>query len=146
MLSREQQREILAVGFLALALFVLLALTPIGILGPRGEEWFPSGNFMGTVGGALHAVLFYLLGLGSLLIPILLGLSGMRSGDWLSPQWTLRLAILAGGLLLLIPPALHSVPTSRSSTSPPSRASRARPDMNWASSAAPMEGRCVVRR
>ncbi len=33
MLRREQQREILAIGLLALALFVLLALLPVSVLG-----------------------------------------------------------------------------------------------------------------
>jgi S-DNA-T family DNA segregation ATPase FtsK/SpoIIIE len=107
MLNRDQQRELLALGLLALAVFVLLALMPTGLLGPKGDDWFPSGNFMGTVGGGLYAILFYLLGLASLLIPVLLGLSGMRSGDWLSQAWTLRLAVLSVGLLMVIPPAVH---------------------------------------
>jgi S-DNA-T family DNA segregation ATPase FtsK/SpoIIIE len=107
MLNRDQQRELLALGLLALAVFVLLALMPTGLLGPKGDDWFPSGNLMGTVGGGLQAILFYLLGLASLLIPILLGLSGMRSGDWLSEPWTLRLVVLSAGLLLVIPPAVH---------------------------------------
>jgi hypothetical protein len=38
MLSREQQREILAIGVLALALFVLLSLLPVNLLGERGVE------------------------------------------------------------------------------------------------------------
>jgi len=109
MLSRDQQREVLAIGLLALSVFVLLALVPTGMLGARGELWFPSGNFMGVVGGALKAVLFYLMGLASFLIPVLLGLAGLRSGDWLSPPWTLRLVILSVGLVFLAPPAVHAV-------------------------------------
>jgi S-DNA-T family DNA segregation ATPase FtsK/SpoIIIE len=31
----------------------------------------------------------------------------MRSGDWLSQAWTLRLAVLSVGLLMVIPPAVH---------------------------------------
>lgn len=107
MLSREQQREILALGLLVLALFVLLALTPTTLLGSRSEAWFPSGNLMGAVGGGLKALLVYYLGVASLFIPILLTLSGLRSGDWLSPPWTLRLVVLSFGLFLFIPPGLH---------------------------------------
>ena len=35
MLTREQKQEILAVGLLALALFVLLSLFPVAIIGGR---------------------------------------------------------------------------------------------------------------
>jgi len=108
MLSRDQQRELLAVGLLVLAVFVLLALTPVEIMGVRGHQWFPSGNFMGSVGDGLQAILFYFLGLASFLLPVLLALAGLRSGDWLSRAWTLRLVVLATGLLLLVPPAVHA--------------------------------------
>jgi S-DNA-T family DNA segregation ATPase FtsK/SpoIIIE len=111
MLSRDQQREILAVGLLALALFVLLALFPASLLGSRGEGWFPSGNLMGAVGGGLRAVLVYYLGVSSLFLPLLLALAGLRSGDWLSPPWTLRLVVLSIGLFILIPPAIHALET-----------------------------------
>ena len=106
MLNREQQREILALGLVVLALFVLLSLIPTSILGPRGDAWFPSGNFMGLVGGALQGVLYHFLGLSSVVLPLLLGLAGLRTGNWLSPAWTLRLSVLFLGLLLFLPPAL----------------------------------------
>ena len=104
LLSRDQEREILAIGLLVLALFVLLALTPTTFLGVRSDAWFPSGNFMGPVGGGLGALLIYYLGTASIFIPVLLTLAGLRSGDWLSLQWTLRLVVLSLGLLLLLPP------------------------------------------
>jgi S-DNA-T family DNA segregation ATPase FtsK/SpoIIIE len=109
MLSRDQQREIMAIGLLALALFVLLALIPTDLLGVRGESWFPSGNFMGPVGGGLRALLVYYLGISSLFFPILLALGGLRSGEWLPPPWTLRLVVLSVGLLFLLPPAFQAV-------------------------------------
>ena len=108
-LSLDQQREVLAVGLWALAAFVLLALIPTTFLGSRGPLWFPSGNFMGVVGGGLQAVFFYFLGLSALVIPLLLTLGGLRSGDWISPQWAWRLVVLSVGLLLLFPPALHAM-------------------------------------
>ncbi|MGW8266967.1 MAG: DNA translocase FtsK 4TM domain-containing protein [Longimicrobiales bacterium] len=109
MLSRDQQRELLAVGLLALALFLLLALIPVGLLGDGGGAWFPSGNFMGVVGAGLQAVLFHFLGLSAFLIPVLLGLAGLRSGGWLFPSWTFRLTVLSTGLFLLVPPAFHAM-------------------------------------
>ncbi len=107
MLSPERQREILAIGLLALALFLLLGLIPASWLGVQGEAWFPSGNIMGAVGAGLQAALFYFLGFSTLLLPALLAVGGLRTGNWVSPSWTLRLTILAAGLLVLLPPGLH---------------------------------------
>lgn len=109
MLSQEQQREILALGLLALALFLLLALIPASVLGLLGEGRFPSGNVMGDVGASLHAILFYVLGIGSFVLPLLLALGGLRAGDWLSPGWTLRLGVLGAGLLFLLPTGIHVI-------------------------------------
>ena len=53
MLSGEQRREILALGLLALALFLLLALIPVEYLGGGALELFPSGNAMSGGLGAL---------------------------------------------------------------------------------------------
>ncbi len=103
MLSREQQREILAVGLLALAVFVLLALLPVTVFGVRGGEWFPSGNPMGVVGRSLRLLLVGFFGVAAWLVPGLLVLAGLRSGEWLSPGRSLRWAILVAGLLLVVP-------------------------------------------
>jgi S-DNA-T family DNA segregation ATPase FtsK/SpoIIIE len=109
LLGPEQRQELLALVVLALALFLLLVLVPVSWLGSWTEEWFPSGNVMGSVGAAVQAVLFYVLGLGSVLLPGVLVLVGLRMGDWISRNWSLRLAILLGGVFLLLPPALHVV-------------------------------------
>ncbi|MDP2955446.1 MAG: DNA translocase FtsK 4TM domain-containing protein, partial [Longimicrobiales bacterium] len=103
MMSREQQREILAVGLLALALFTLLALIPVSIVGERAGEWFPSGNAMGVVGGALDALLVAFLGASAFLVPPLLVVAGLRSGEWMGHGRAVRLAILDAGLLVLVP-------------------------------------------
>ena len=50
MVKPEHQRELLGVGLLALAVFILLALLPVHLLGEAGERWFPSGNVIGIVG------------------------------------------------------------------------------------------------
>ncbi|HSG06793.1 MAG TPA: DNA translocase FtsK 4TM domain-containing protein [Longimicrobiales bacterium] len=105
MLSREQQREILAVGLMALALFVFVSLLPVSLLGERGPEWFPSGNAMGVVGGALKALLGAFLGGSAILVPPLLVWAGLRSGEWMKHDRALRLGILNSGLLILVPMA-----------------------------------------
>ena len=103
MLSAEQQREIFAVGLLALALFVLLSLLPVTIPGERGIEWFPSGNMVGPVGGTVRGLLTAFLGGSAFIVPGLLTFSGLRFGGWLSDYWTPRLTIFTGGLVLLVP-------------------------------------------
>jgi S-DNA-T family DNA segregation ATPase FtsK/SpoIIIE len=103
MVTREQQREILAVGLLALALFVLVSLVPVTILGERAFQWFPSGNAMGVVGGTLRALLHAFFGGASFLVPPLLALAGLRMGGWMGKERTLRWALLAAGLLILVP-------------------------------------------
>ncbi len=106
-LSQDQQQEILALGVLALAVFLFLVLFPTWILGELGETWFPSGNLMGSVGAAIQAVLAYTFGLSAVLLPALLTVGGLRLGWWISPNWALRLAILFAGLLILLPPGLQ---------------------------------------
>ena len=98
MLTREQQREILGVGLLALALFVLLSLLPVWLLGGGGE-----GNPVGVVGGTLRGLLVAFLGGSSFLVPLLLAFVGLQVGAWLSEDWTRRLSVLTGGLLVLSP-------------------------------------------
>ena len=107
MLSRGQQRDILAAGLLALALFIVAALIPVVALGPRLAAWFPSGNMMGLVGGTTQRALGGLLGGAASFVPILLLIAGVRAGDWLSPGWTIRLAILSSGLMLILPVGLQ---------------------------------------
>lgn len=103
MLTREQQREILALGLMALALFTLVALTPVTLLGERGLEWFPSGNAMGVLGAALRALLWSFLGGAAFLVPPLLVVAGLRAGEWLDGERSFRLAALATGLMVLVP-------------------------------------------
>ena len=106
MLSQKQQRDIMAVGLLALTLFLLAALIPVSVLGPRGVEWFPSGNMMGVVGATVQRVLNGLVGISAFFLPGLLLFGGLRAWEWLSVGWTARLSILMGGLLLIVPVGL----------------------------------------
>ena len=103
MVSTEQRREIVAVGLLAVALFVLLSLLPVSLLGERGLEWFPSGNMIGIVGATIRTLLIELLGVSAGLVPLVLTLIGLHAGAWVSRDQMLRLGLLSGGLLLLGP-------------------------------------------
>ncbi len=101
LLSREQQREIIALGLLGLALFLLLALIPVEILGTRGAAWFPAGNAIGVGGATIQALATAALGLAALSLPILLAIGGLRVGDWISPDASVRGAGLVTGLILV---------------------------------------------
>ena len=103
MLSREQRREIMAVALLALALLLFLSLLPVSIFGQRAATWFPSDNMIGVVGGTLRGLLVAFVGGSAVLVPMLLGVGGLRAGDWLSAGRSVRLAVLLGGLVLLVP-------------------------------------------
>ena len=106
MLSQKQQQDIMAAGLLALALFLLAALIPVSVLGPRGGEWFPSGNMVGVVGETVQRLLTGLVGIAAFFLPGLLLFGGLRASEWLSVGWTARLSILMGGLLLIVPVGL----------------------------------------
>ena len=107
LLAHELRRELLALGLLALALVVLLALVPISALGEVARRMFPGGNAVGPVGGALAAGLWRALGVAAVLVPPLLALGGLRAGEWLARGRVTRLGGFTAGLLLLVPPAAH---------------------------------------
>ncbi len=103
MLTEDQRREIAAVALLAVSLLFFLSLLPVSVFGAVGEEWFPSGNMIGVLGGTLRGLLGAFVGLSAVLVPLLLAVAGLRAGDWLSPDRSLRLVVLFTGLLFLIP-------------------------------------------
>ena len=103
MLTREQKQEIIAVGLLALALFILLSLFPVSIIGGSAGAWFPSGNIVGPVGATVGTLLKAFFGASAFIVPALLSFGGLRVGGWLSEYWTSRLSVLAAGLLFLSP-------------------------------------------
>jgi S-DNA-T family DNA segregation ATPase FtsK/SpoIIIE len=103
MVSQEQRREIGGVAMLAVALSLLLALVPVSVLGERGAAWFPSNNMMGPAGGAIRGLLVFALGASAVLAPVVVGIGGLRAGDWLSTEKSVRLALLSSGLLVLVP-------------------------------------------
>jgi S-DNA-T family DNA segregation ATPase FtsK/SpoIIIE len=101
-MSDKQRREILAVGLLAAAVFVLLSLLPVGLLGSKGPEWFPSGNIMGVAGNWLRAPLVTVFGAAAPLLAAMLGVGALSAADRSGGRgW--HWAALTGGLLLLVP-------------------------------------------
>ncbi len=101
LLSRTQRSDILALALLVLALFVLLALVPVSILGARGAAWFPSGNAIGLVGATIQGVATGALGVAALALPILLTLGGLRAGAWITTRIGIRAAVLAAGVAVI---------------------------------------------
>ena len=99
-------------GLLALAFFVFLALVPVHQVVGNGDEWFASGNLMGPAGAAFQEGALVVLGLAAFLIPILIGLLGVHFGGWMERDRVVRLSILAGGLLLVVPAAVALLPVS----------------------------------
>ena len=107
LLGSDQRSELLALTLVALALFLLLALVPVGSLGSRVVRMFQSGNAMGPIGAAVAAGMWAAVGGSAVVIPGLLLLGGLRAGGWLGRANTLRLGALGIGLLLLVPPAAY---------------------------------------
>ncbi len=112
MVKPDYQRELAGVGLLALALFVLLALIPPGLLG-GAEGWFPSGNVLGPVGRAFRETGVALGGVGIGFLPLLLAVAGVWIGRWLEADRALRYAVLLGGLLFLLPTFVSLLPVER---------------------------------
>ena len=103
MVSQEQRHEMGGVALLAVALALLLALLPVSVLGESGAAWFPSNNMMGPAGGAIRALVVFVFGASAVLAPVVVGIGGLRAGDWLSTEKSVRFALLSGGLLVLVP-------------------------------------------
>ena len=104
-LSRDQQREILAVALLGVALLFLLSLFPVGLFGERSPEWFPSGNMIGEVGRTIRARLVAFVGGSAVMVPVLITFVGLHTGEWMASWRALRLGLLSLGLLFLLPVA-----------------------------------------
>lgn len=105
MFSAHQRRQLLGLALLALALFTVLSLIPLGPLGGRASQLFAQGNIMGPLGALLERWGFGLLGVGLVLMPALLAVGGAISFAWLESATGIRWAAFFTGLILLIPAA-----------------------------------------
>ena len=103
MVTEEQRREIGGVALMAVALFLLLSLLPVSMLGAGAVQWFPSGNMMGPTGRLLRQGLEFTFGVPMFLAPALFVVAGLKAGGWLPPDHAARLAVLDAGLLVLVP-------------------------------------------
>ncbi len=101
--QNQRQKEVLGVLLMVFALFVGVALLPLGLFGAGAREWFPSGNPMGLLGGTLKALLVSVLGAGAVAVPMALGGVGAWSAGWLATERLRRLGILSCGALLILP-------------------------------------------
>ena len=93
----------LALVIAVAAFLVAAALFPIGILGARVAELFPTGNPVGPAGGALQRALTALLGLGSVAVALGLLTTAATIGRWGSAALRRSLLVLTIALLLLLP-------------------------------------------
>ena len=103
MVTEEQRREIGGVALMAVALFLLLSLLPVSMLGAGAVQWFPSGNMMGPTGRLLRQGLEFTFGVPMFLAPALFVVAGLKAGGWFPPDHAARLAVLDAGLLVLVP-------------------------------------------
>jgi S-DNA-T family DNA segregation ATPase FtsK/SpoIIIE len=108
-LTAGQRREIVAVGMLAIALVCLLSLVPVSIFGQLGDQWFTQDNMLKGVGASIKETLLGGVGHSAILVPILFGVLGLRVGNWLSWEWTIRSGLLVTGLLVIVPIAVWTL-------------------------------------
>jgi hypothetical protein len=94
----KTRRELLGLALLALALFTLLSLIPLG-----GARSYSGGNIMGLLGAAFSAGGSSVFGVGIWAVPLVLMLLGARQFDWLTRERTIRWSVLLGGVALLVP-------------------------------------------
>ena len=103
MLSREQQREVAAVAVLGIAVLFSLSLFPAEVFGSRSLEWFPSGNMVGVFGATIRDILFSLVGVASVIVPVVVIFLGLQLGGWMVSSRALRFGLLFFGMLFLVP-------------------------------------------
>ena len=101
LLSPNQRSVILALSLLVLALFLLLALVPVSVLGARAQGWFPSGNAIGPMGARFREAATAAFGAAALALPVLLTLGGLLAGGWTTTRTFARAAILTAGLAVV---------------------------------------------
>ncbi len=103
MVEEQQRNEMVGVGLLVLALILLLALLPVDALIRTESGWFQSGNLVGALGAFLRRWMSRGVGIAAWLLPLGLGIAGLRAGGWLEHERAIRLLSFAGGLLFLMP-------------------------------------------
>ena len=103
LLSREQQREVAAVAVLGIAVLFSLSLFPAEVFGSRSLVGFPSGNMVGVFGVTIRDILFSLVGVASVIVPVVVIFLGLQLSGWMVSSRALRFGLLFFGMLFLVP-------------------------------------------
>jgi S-DNA-T family DNA segregation ATPase FtsK/SpoIIIE len=107
--DERMQRVLWALALLLLSILLALSLVPLAILGDTGLRLFPTGNIVGQVGGLLSRAAWSIFGISAFLIPAFPALSAAALVERIDRPQTIRLAILLGGLLLLVPTGIYTL-------------------------------------
>ncbi len=117
MVSPEQRRELGGLGLLALGTFLLLSLVPAALLGPLADHLSASRNLLGPVGAWIGGMLYAGLGLGAPVLALIPCVAGVGAFGWLERSRAIRVAVLLGGLVFLLPTtAMVLSPEARGAT------------------------------
>jgi hypothetical protein len=87
MLGEKKRRQLLGVGLIALAFFVVLSLIPVSGFAPGT---FPDGSIMGVLGAAVRDGGTTFLGLGIVLVPLMLAIAGAACFGWIDDTNAVR--------------------------------------------------------
>ncbi len=112
--GRDSDHSPLAAVIAVVALLVFVAMFPLGLLGSRVVEFFPSGNPVGTRGETVDRWLRSFVGAGRFAVPFLLLAGGAAVGQWWSPLARKRWRIVSAAALVLLPVSLFLAETMRS--------------------------------
>src|SRR5688572_16811863 len=85
MLNDKKRAELLGLSLLALGVFTLLSLIPVGTV-PRGDGVFAAGNIMGVLGRWFATAAVGVFGVGAAMIPAGFGLAGAASFGWVKRE------------------------------------------------------------
>ena len=102
MLNEKKRRELFGLSLLALSVFTLLSLVPITAFS-GADSLFASGNIMGVLGRWFAGAAYGVFGVGALAIPVIFGLTGAASFDWIENDTTAHWSALLVGLALIAP-------------------------------------------
>ncbi len=100
MWNEKTRRELSGLTLIALALLTLLSLIPVSA---SADSIFSAGNVMGVLGATFARLATAVLGLGAWGLPITLAVAGARLFVWLERERAIRLAVLAAGMVILVP-------------------------------------------
>ncbi|MEX0912323.1 MAG: DNA translocase FtsK 4TM domain-containing protein, partial [Gemmatimonadota bacterium] len=102
------QRELWAIALLLLSILLALSFVPPTVMGEPGLRLFPTGNIVGRIGALISRGAWDVFGISAFLIPVLPAVWAAGILERIPPPSTLRLSVLLGGALLIIPTGIHA--------------------------------------